>query len=84
MQQTLPATDEHLTQVDVNFLMGQTIRVNVSNVEKVNKFHIELPSAAASNKIIADYMANTDPQVRKIQFFYCPVCLRNYSLLISR
>ncbi|KAK0163339.1 hypothetical protein PV327_007031 [Microctonus hyperodae] len=55
-----PNIQEHMTHVDISRLTGQSLRVKVSNVESVNKFHVQLPSAAASEKIVTDFMANND------------------------
>ncbi|XP_074105192.1 uncharacterized protein LOC141531270 isoform X2 [Cotesia typhae] len=56
-------SNHHLSQIDISYLRGQILRVKISKVESVNKFYIQLPSAAASEKIIDDYMANQDQKV---------------------
>lgn len=56
---------EELPRFDISLLAGQVLRVKVSNVERVTKFHIQLPSAAASDKIIDAYMADKDHMVRR-------------------
>ncbi|KAK0158458.1 hypothetical protein PV328_009458 [Microctonus aethiopoides] len=58
-----PNIQEHMTHVDISRLTGQSLRVKVSNVESVNKFHVQLPSAPASEKIVTDFMANNDTTV---------------------
>ncbi|XP_012278471.1 maternal protein tudor isoform X2 [Orussus abietinus] len=50
-------------KVDITLLEGQTLHVNVSNVDSVIKFHIQLPSAVEYEKCVAQYMANKDPQM---------------------
>ncbi|KAG8042393.1 hypothetical protein G9C98_005027 [Cotesia typhae] len=56
-------SNHHLSQIDISYLRGQILRVKISKVESVNKFYIQLPSAAASEKIIDDYMANQDQKM---------------------
>lgn len=63
-------SNHHLSQIDISYLRGQILRVKISKVESVNKFYILLPSAAASEKIIDNYMANQDQKVRKIFFIF--------------
>lgn len=64
--ESLPSTLRQ-ENVDISLLVGQTLRVNVSSVESAGRFFIQLPSASASNQIIGDFMANKNPQVRKIK-----------------
>lgn len=68
-----------MTHVDISRLTGQSLRVKVSNVESVNKFHVQLPSAPASEKIVTDFMANNDTTVSEKEIFI--ICLGNKSYL---
>lgn len=59
--ESLPMVHEN---IDINLLVGQTLRVNVSSFESTARFFIQLPSATSSQKAIESFMANKDPKVR--------------------
>lgn len=54
---------EDLPRFDISLLAGQALRVKVSNVASATKFHIQLPSATATEKAIHAYMAQRNPEV---------------------
>lgn len=63
-----------ISRLDIELLPGQTLRVKVSNVESVSKFHIQFSSANYCDEAISSYMAKKDPKVRgffnlKARFF---------------
>ncbi|KAF7992946.1 hypothetical protein HCN44_005727 [Aphidius gifuensis] len=60
--ESLPMVHEN---IDINLLVGQTLRVNVSSFESTARFFIQLPSATISQKAIESFMANKDPKVMK-------------------
>ncbi|XP_058803778.1 maternal protein tudor [Phymastichus coffea] len=57
---------EEVPKVDVNLLEGQTLHVKVSNVEGVNKFHVQFYTAKACQINVDSYMASKDPQMLKL------------------
>lgn len=50
-------------QFDLSLLVNQTVLVVASNVQGVDKFHIQLPSVEMCQNSIAAYMAKKDSQV---------------------
>lgn len=52
-----------ISRLDIQLLPGQTLRVKVSNVEGVSKFHIQFASADYCNQLISSHMTNNDPKV---------------------
>ncbi|KAG7199166.1 hypothetical protein KM043_018050 [Ampulex compressa] len=60
------ASCNNANRMDISLLTGQIIRVKVSSVESVNKFYIQLPSAAECESIIDTYMANKDHKILAI------------------
>ncbi|XP_076298392.1 protein tudor-like isoform X2 [Lasioglossum baleicum] len=54
-----PTIQNEIERVDINLLSGQALRVKVSSVENVSKFHVQLPFAAECENLINTYMNNT-------------------------
>ncbi|XP_043481522.1 uncharacterized protein LOC122510734 isoform X2 [Leptopilina heterotoma] len=52
-----------ISRLDIELLPGQTLRVKVSSVESVSKFHIQFSSANYCDEAISSYMENNDPKV---------------------
>lgn len=52
-------------KLDFNLLEGQTLLAIVSNVEGVNKFHVQFQTASICQQNVDSYMTPQDPQVTR-------------------
>ncbi|XP_019700708.2 maternal protein tudor isoform X3 [Harpegnathos saltator] len=50
-------------RVDISLLSGQTLKMKVSNVESITRFHVQLPSASKCEHLIDEYMADKNAEV---------------------
>ncbi|XP_051163824.1 maternal protein tudor-like isoform X2 [Leptopilina boulardi] len=57
------SSSEITSRLDIQLLPGQTLRVKVSSVESVSKFHVQFSSADYCDQAISAYMTNNDPKV---------------------